>query len=109
MIPELAKRHLATMKRQEQTESVIYRRGSGKPRVIDVIVERLGIQVEGHAGVPVFHVAAINDQIYGIDPAFIDRGADHMDVAEKVGGTPIERAVKRIVEQDSGWVTVEVV
>lgn len=87
---------------------MIFRPGSGCSRVIDVIVDREGIQVEGHAGKPVMRISAVNDQIDGIDPALIDRGTDHIEVAEKFGGPAIERAVDRIIEQDEGWVTVEV-
>lgn len=104
----LAKRQLATFKRQGQTESVIYRPGTGRTRVISVIVDREGLRVEGHVARPVMRVMAINDQIDGIDPKLIDKGADHIDVAQKFGGPAIERAVGQIVEQDEGWVTVEV-
>lgn len=90
------------------TESVIYRPGEGIARRIDVTVDRLGRQVEGHVGRPVFHVMAINNQLRGIDPALIDTGADHMDVAEDFGGEAIERAVTQIVDQDVEWVMVEV-
>lgn len=90
------------------TESVIFRPGTGLTRVIDVIVDREGLRVGAHAARPVMRVMAINDQLDGIDPKLIDKGADHIDVAQKFGGTPIERALGQIIEQDDGWVTVEV-
>jgi len=103
-----AERIMAAEKARGRTEEIIYRPAGGDAREITVMVARETPDETMHATAPVIRVTALNDEDAGITPADIDTGSDGIDVAERLGGTVQTRSIRRITEQDSEFVTLEV-
>jgi len=110
MASDRAKRELAAWVRQGQTESCLYRPGRDDlpQRTIAVTVDRGGPEPFGQGQAPGFAVTVLNDATDGIPAATLDVGADRIDVAERVGGTPSPRGVQRIASQDADWLVLDV-
>ena len=106
---DLAVRQMAQYKRKGWTETVIYHPNNAKARPIDALVDRVAVTEVMNASVPEFHINVMNDQIYGIAPQLMDRGADQIEVAERHGGPLQLRQIHQISEQDEEWITLIVI
>ena len=106
---DLAVRQMTNFKRKGWAETVVYHPYEAKARPIDALVNRIPVAELMNSTVPEFHVNVMNDQIYGIAPQLMDRGADGIEVAERHGGALQLRQIQQITEQDEEWVTLLVI
>lgn len=104
----LGERQMAEYKTKEWTELVTYHPYGGKPRTIDALIDRGQVANEMNVLVQEFIVTVLNDEIKGVAPQVMDRGADNVEIAERHGATPVTKQIQRIVEQDEEWVTLAV-
>lgn len=102
----LALRQMAQFERKGFTEKVVYLPNDGKALSIDALVDRSPNTDMMNTSVPFITVTVMNDQIYGIDPDIMDRGADQIEVAERHGGTLQARDIQQILEHDEEWITL---
>ena len=105
----LAVRQMAQFKRKGWTETVVYHPYEAKAGPVDALVNRIPVTELSNITVPEFHVNIMNDQIYGIAPKLMDRGADGIEVAERHGGPLQLRQIQQITEQDEEWITLLVI
>ena len=106
---DLAVRQMANYKRKGWTETVVYQPHKAKAHPIDALIDRIPATERMNINTPEFHVNVMNDQIYGIAPQFMDRGADGIEVAERHGGPLQLRQIQQITEQDEEWITLLVI
>ncbi len=104
---------MASYTRLRQTEKVVYRpsRSGLRPRTIDALVERPGMDPIQHGQATAIRITALNDELVGIpsDPRLSDVGRDRLDVAERRNGPPVSRSIHRFAGQDDpDFVTIEV-
>ena len=104
----LAIRQMTEYERMGLTETVVYHPYDGKARSIDALVNRDQMMDALNTQMVEVHVTVMNDQIYGIVPHLMDRGADQLEVAERHGGDLETREIQRIISQDEEWVTLAV-
>jgi hypothetical protein len=89
-----------------QTESLTYRPSGGAAVVIDALVSRKPPETFQSGAAPIIHVTVLNDSSLGISTATLKPGVDGLDVAEKLGGTPVTRIIAETVSQDPEFVEV---
>ena len=106
---DLAVRQMAQFKRKGWTETVVYHPYEAKARPIDALVNRIPVAELMNSAVPEFHVNVMNDQIYGITPFLLDRGAAQIEIAERHGEDIETREIHQILEQDEEWITLVVI
>lgn len=95
---------------QNETETIIYRPGSGRGFSLEAVVDRLGRQQPDHVGIPVFIVKILNDSEGGLELTGVDRGSDTIQIPE-LFGDPLEDAPERkavIQSNDRDFITFEV-
>ncbi len=110
MASDRAKRELAAYKRQGQTETIVFRPAAGDAVERDALVNRGPFeQIFENMKAPMCKVTLLNDADEGIDAVTLDRGADNIDVAEVVGREATTRGIQQLAEQDSDWLTLDVI
>ncbi|HUX16966.1 MAG TPA: hypothetical protein VMW52_10875 [Phycisphaerae bacterium] len=108
MATDFATRTMAAWKRRGATESLtVTPAAPAAARAVDALVEREGRPEDllTAASMPL-RVTLIHDATAGVTPT-IDLGATTISVAERLGGTPAARLIRRIVGQDLDFVVLE--
>lgn len=103
----LARRQFASLTARNRTERAVYRPGDGAPRTITVIVDRESREPLGHARVPALTITAMHDPWLGMVPSAVNLDRDRIELAERIGGAPVARAIVSIVNQDEDFVTLQ--
>lgn len=91
-------------------ESVVYRPLGGSSRTINAVVIRQLAELisdDENRVVPVFEVHVINETCTGISTAELNLGGDRIDIAERVGKTPLPRSIVQIIDQDEGMLVLQ--
>lgn len=100
---------MARMTRLGYTEGLDYKPEADPPRQIAALVDRQLPEGLGRAAAPAITLTVLNDELLGIDLDELVRGGDQIAVAEKRGGTAIDRLIVVVAAQDDpDFVTIEV-
>jgi len=92
-------------------EALTYKPAGGGTRAISAIVDRrdispLGSAPHGHS--QRLEILVVNDATDGIAATEVDTGGDMVTVARRIGEAAQDRPIKKIVNQDSDGVLLEV-
>lgn len=102
-------RQMAEYKTMGWTELVTYHPYNHKAKTIDALIDRGQVANEMNILVDEVTITVLNDEIEGIAPQLMDRGADQIDVAARHGAALQNREIQRIVSQNEDWVTLAVI
>jgi hypothetical protein len=99
---------------QQMGETVIYRPNGGRPRSIEMILDRNPpepIEEIPEALAPRIVGTALNDERLGISSgraAAIDTGGDAVDVTVRVGGEVTTRPITKVLRHDEAVIEVAI-
>lgn len=91
-------------------EAVTYYPAAGGSRPIVADVERAGLQSTpggGRSVTPATTVTVRNSSTAGISSSELKVRGDKIAVAERIGGTSVQRLITRVLSEDAGFMKLE--
>ena len=108
MASDTAIRQMAEYKTMGWTELVTYHPYNKKAKTIDALIDRGQVMDAMNALVNEINISVLNDELIGIAPQLMDRGADQIEVSERHGSVLETRQIQRIVSQNEDWVVLAI-
>lgn len=91
--------------------TVTYQSAGGGSRSIKAIINREGNQALDsvpHGNSPITSMTVANSSTIGISSSELDTGGDKVMIAVRIGQTPQNRRITKIISQDAGMMTLEI-
>lgn len=91
-------------------EDALYLPAGGDPRLVVVAIDRQGesVNAEPRGEIAPVVVTAINSSEYGIAASEVST-QDHIRLAKVKGGEQVRMRIKRVRDENPGWIELEVI